>query len=1661
MHMKIRRIGAAVAATALAVTGLTVVVAPPAQALQGTVPGITSPTWQTNGTVRALAAVNGMLYVGGEFTSVRPPGAAAGSGEVTRTRIARFSTATGALDTTWVHTANGTVRDLAASPDGSLVYMSGDFTTVDGVTRNRVAAFSTATGALTSFAPTVNASIYGIAVSPTRVYLAGNFTRLAGVDTARVGAVTLTGGGVPGFVANADRIVYDLALSPAYDKLYIAGGFITFNGDAAVHGAAAASAETGATLPLPAAQQAIPDYTPSCITELKTVTVDDDAVYFGSEGTGGGCFDGTFAARHSDGSFVWKNNCLGATQGIAVLDGFLYTGSHAHDCVSNTFDPDAFPEVGWSRGLARHLMALNIADGTTGPWHPNTNGGPNSSGLGPRVMATDGTQIFVGGEFTTVNGATQQGFTRFAPLANGASAVPSRPSTPRAVALPGGAIAITAQAGLDLDDVDVTVRLYRDGGATPVASQDVRAIFWRNPTVTFIDTGLAPNSLHTYTVDVIEKNGTQASQKSPTSAQVRSVATVGSYQTAVNADNPTFLWRLGEPAGPVAADSSAGAQGGQYWRPFTFGAAGPIAGETTAVTTNGIDNVISSNKFSSPSTFTAEAWFKTTTTTGGKIIGFGNRQNGYDFSGNPGMSGSYDKHVYMTNDGRLVFGVYNGRTDTVTSPTPLNDDQWHHVVATQGPKGMALYVDGAAVGKNGITTNQAYDGYWRVGGDNLNGWPNRPTSNFFAGTIANVAVYPTALSLTSVRDHYSAAGYTPPVIPLPADAYGQAVYADEPVQYLRLDEPSGTAVADASNNGATAQAIGSVTRGTAGALPAGTASSFASGGYVTSDVSSPSPSTYSVEAWFSTTSTTGGKIIGFGNNRTGNSGSYDKHIYLTNDGRLVFGVYTGGFQTIVSGPGLNNGVWHHVVGTQGPDGMKLYVDDNLVGTNGTTSNQSYTGYWRLGGDNLGAWPNRPATDYLTGSIDDAAVYSTVLSPAQVETHYLASGRVPNDTTNPTVSVTSPVDGASVDVGVVTITANATDNAAVASVEFFVDATSIGTDSSAPYEAAWTATAGPHTISAVATDSSGNTGTSAVINVTGVVPDTTDPSVTIDSPGDGAGLLAGAIPVTASATDDTAVTSVEFFVDGVSIGTDSSAPYEVTWNAATAGSRVLTATASDAAGNTGTSPDVTVTITVPDTTAPDVSITSPADGATIATGPTTVEATATDNTGVTSVEFFVDGVSIGDDSTSPYAADWTPAEGVYALTAVASDAAGNTGTSSVVDVTVVAPDTTDPSVEITAPAEGATPYGAVTITADATDNIAVDSVEFFVDGVSIGSDGSEPYSRPWNATDEGSHVLTAVATDTAGNTGSSVAVNVTVPTDTTDPSAPTGLAASNVTQTSLTLTWNAATDDRGVVGYEVSRDGGAATPVAGTSLSVTGLTAATAYDFVVRAVDAAGNASADSDELTVTTESAGPSSLYTDNWANPNNSPWDSAWTVSTSNGTVDTQGGAGRLAFNDVAGAYARAQLTGVAPRSDLDITLTYQWSSTSARSFLDVWTRGSGGWANSYRPRNGYGVEVSSTSGSVSVLRSVNGAQTTLASVAGGQSVSTNPQKIRLRVQGSTIQVKTWLASQPEPTAWRSTVTDTQVSADGQLFLSVNRAGVNVGAKSVTIDDLTVTAAN
>ncbi len=182
-------------------------------------------------------------------------------------------------------------------------------------------------------------------------------------------------------------------------------------------------------------------------------------------------------------------------------------------------------------------------------------------------------------------------------------------------------------------------------------------------------------------------------------------------------------------------------------------------------------------------------------------------------------------------------------------------------------------------------------------------------------------------------------------------------------------------------------------------------------------------------------------------------------------------------------------------------------------------------------------------------------------------------------------------------------------------------------------------------------------------------------------------------------------------------------------------------------------------TAPDTQAPTVSATESGTSGTI-----TFNATASDNVGVSKVEFYVDGTLKGTDTTSPYSMtlnSTTLANGSHTLTAKAYDAAGNVGTSTAVSFSVSnsTPDTQAPTVSAT---ESGT-NGTITFNATASDNVGVSKVEFYVDGTLKGTDTTSPYSMTLNSTTlaNGSHTLTAKAYDAAGNVGTSTAVSFSV------------------------------------------------------------------------------------------------------------------------------------------------------------------------------------------------------------------------------------------------------------------------------------------------------------
>src|SRR3954447_4814818 len=114
------------------------------------------PTPQINGVVWDQVIVGNTVYVGGNFTSARPNGSAAGTNENPRSYLLAYNLTTGAL-LPFAPVLNGQVRALAASPDGTRLYVGGDFTNVGGTGRSRIAAYNTATGAIVNtFAANAN-----------------------------------------------------------------------------------------------------------------------------------------------------------------------------------------------------------------------------------------------------------------------------------------------------------------------------------------------------------------------------------------------------------------------------------------------------------------------------------------------------------------------------------------------------------------------------------------------------------------------------------------------------------------------------------------------------------------------------------------------------------------------------------------------------------------------------------------------------------------------------------------------------------------------------------------------------------------------------------------------------------------------------------------------------------------------------------------------------------------------------------------------------------------------------------------------------------------------------------------------------------------------------------------------------------------------------------------------------------------------------------------------------------------------------------------------------------------------------------------------------------------------------------------------------------------
>ncbi|MGY1693094.1 LamG-like jellyroll fold domain-containing protein, partial [Geodermatophilus sp. SYSU D01105] len=727
------------------------------------------PTVQINGVAWSQVVVGTTVYVAGSFDRARPAGAAPGTQEVVRNNLLAYDIRTGELIPSFAPSLNAQALVVTASPDGSRIYVGGDFTQADGQARSHIAAYSTATGQLVSdFRPAFNSQVTTLAATTNRVYAGGWFTAVGSTARRNLAAVAASNGALvswapvpgPGNVTSPATSVTALTVTNNGTQVVVGGRFGTLNGVASV-GIGALDATSGATRSFAIGRMLTNQGTGSAVYSL---TNDGTHVYgtaynFQSQGN----LEGSFKVTANGGQLVWANDCRGDTYSSFVSRGVLYQATHAHNCDQIGSFPEQNPRVN------QFATALTLAaTGTVGtrtmnnanfagkpaptvlPWFPTFYSG-SYTGQFQAGWSVSGNNDYVvyGGEFPGVNGSEQQGLVRFAVPALAPNKVAPRATGTFAptVSLVTGAVRVSWKAVHDRDNENLTYRVYRDDeDSAPVCEVTRPSQWWNLPTYACSDTG-APAGSHRYLVVASDPASNElASTWATATVGAANSSPSGAYGTRVGADGATAHWSLGETSGSTAHDR-VGMQDMTINAGVTRNQAGAIADGGKAFSFNGTSTgfLSTTTAVPGPQTFSVEAWFQTTSKAGGKIIGFGNRATG--------TSTGHDREVFMDTAGRIGFGVYLDAQRIVRSTAAYNDGRWHHVVGTVGPDGLSLYVDGVLIGSRADGNGgQRFNGYWRVGGDTM--WSGNG-SNWFAGRIDEVAVYPRALSAGQVSQHHT------------------------------------------------------------------------------------------------------------------------------------------------------------------------------------------------------------------------------------------------------------------------------------------------------------------------------------------------------------------------------------------------------------------------------------------------------------------------------------------------------------------------------------------------------------------------------------------------------------------------------------------------------------------------------------------------------------------------------------------------------------------------------------------------------------------------------------------------------------------------------------------------------------------------------------------
>ena len=408
-----------------------------------------------------------------------------------------------------------------------------------------------------------------------------------------------------------------------------------------------------------------------------------------------------------------------------------------------------------------------------------------------------------------------------------------------------------------------------------------------------------------------------------------------------------------------------------------------------------------------------ELWFSTTNTSQQPLVDAGNTGAGIanqafliELTQQGGVGGSPP-----ANGQGLILDL-SGQTVYLPGPSlatsTWTDGRPHHLVVTLAGSAVSIFVDAAQ--PSGLVYGSGGWSGTRAQPFNLASPPNTAANpiwfghshvadfgigaTYFSGVLDEIAVYDKALAPDRVSAHFTA-----------GSGYKNAVTNDSPVAYYRLDDASrAPSVADSSGHGNSASWSGGATTGVAGATNDGdTSMSFdGSSGEVDTAYLQNGVTAFSVEAWVKTTD--GGANRAIVQDRGGSSGSGPGQSLTlgldlntataTGPGDPFFILDANGAAIGVWSPrAINDGKWHHVVGTWAgsagsavaPGQFALYVDGAAMTTNQVSAGSATAPLSGSGGTKIArhdAW-----NTFLGGSVDEVAVYGIALSGQQVQTHF--------------------------------------------------------------------------------------------------------------------------------------------------------------------------------------------------------------------------------------------------------------------------------------------------------------------------------------------------------------------------------------------------------------------------------------------------------------------------------------------------------------------------------------------------------------------------------------------------------------------------------------------------------------------------------------------------